>query len=96
MTISGDRYVGTFDGHKIELVRNNLDKTLNFVIDGTVVASEHRWLPKDIALHAEFEHKGAKHTVVAHQHLKPILGLPIATDDCIEIDGKPLPLTKVE
>ena len=26
----------------------------------------------------------------------PILGLPIATDDSIEIDGKPLPLTKVK
>ena len=96
MAISGDRYQGTFDGHKIELVRNNLDKTLNLVIDGTVVASEHRWLPKDITLHAEFEHNGAKHSVVAHQHLKPILGLPIATDDSIEIDGKALPLTKVK
>jgi len=34
--------------------------------------------------------------VVAHQHLKPILGLPIDTDDSIEIDGKPLPLKKVK
>jgi hypothetical protein len=77
-------------------VRNNLSKTLTLLIDGVVVASEHRWLPKDITLHAEFEHKGAHHVVVAHQHLKPILGLPIATDDSIELDGKPLPLTKVK
>jgi len=96
MGISGDRYEGTYEGHKIELVRNNLDKTLNLLIDGVVVASEHRWLPKEITLHAEFEHKGARHTAVAHQHLKPILGLPIGTDDSIEIDGKPLPLTKVK
>ena len=96
MAITGDRYEGTFEGHKIELVRNNLDKTLNLVIDGAVVASEHRWFPKQITLHAEFEHKGVQHTVVAHQDLKPILGLPIATDDSIEIDGKPLPLTKVK
>ena len=96
MSITGDRYEGTFDGHKIELVRNNLDKTLNLLIDGAVVASEKRWLPKEITLHAEFEHKGATHAVVAYQHLKPIFGLPIATDDSIEIDGKPLPLTKTK
>ena len=96
MGIMGDRYEGSFDGHKIELVRNNLNKTLNLLIDGAVVASEQRWLPKDITLRADFEHKGVKHAVVAHQHLKPILGLPIDCDDSIEIDGKPLPLTKVK
>lgn len=96
MAIMGDRYEGMFDGHRIELVRNNLDKTLNLLIDGAVVASERRWFPKDITLHAEFEHAGVKHSVVAHQHLKPILGLPIDTDDSIEIDGKALPLTKTK
>jgi hypothetical protein len=93
MSITGDRYEGTFEGHKIELVRNNWNKTLNLLIDGEVVASERRWLPKDITLSAEFEHKGVKHTVVAHQHLKPII---IDTDDSIEIDGKPLALTKTK
>jgi hypothetical protein len=39
--------------------------TLNLLIDDTVVASEHRWLPKDITLHAEFEQRGA--TVVDAQ-----------------------------
>jgi hypothetical protein len=96
MGITGDRYEGTFEGHKIELVRNNWDKTLNLLVDGVVVASEHRWVPKDITLHAEFEHEGVHHSVVAHQHLKPLLGLPIDTDDSIEIDGKPLPLTKTK
>ena len=96
MGLMGDRYEGSFDGHKIELVRNNLDKTLNLLIDGAVVASEQRWLPKDITLHAEFEHGGVKHSVVAHQHLKPILGIPIDHDDSIEIDGKALPLTKTK
>jgi hypothetical protein len=96
MAITGDRFEGTFEGHKIELVRNNLDKTLNLLIDGAVVASEHRWVPKEITLHADFEHNGVNHSVVAHQHLKPILGLPIATDDSIEIDGKPLPLKKTK
>ena len=96
MGITGDRYEGTFDGHKIELIRNNRDKTLNLLIDGAVVASEQRSVPKEITLHAEFEHGGVKHVVVAHQHLKPILGLPIDTDDSIEIDGKPLPLKKTK
>ncbi len=96
MSITGDRYEGTFDGHKIELVRNNLSKTLNLLIDGDVVASEQRWLPKDITLHADFEHNGVKHSVVAHQHVKPIHGLPVGSDDSIEIDGKPLSLTKTK
>ncbi len=91
-----DRYEGTYEGHKIELVRNAVTKTLKLLIDGAVVASEHIWLPEDITLRAEFEHKGAHHTVVAHQHVKPIVGLPIGNDDSIEIDGKPLPLTKVK
>ena len=34
MGITGDRYEGTFDGHKIELVRNNWNKTRNLLIDG--------------------------------------------------------------
>ena len=96
MSITGDRYEGTFDGHKIELVRNNWNKTLSLLIDGAVVASEQRWIPRDITLHAEFDHKGAKHTVVAHQELKPIFGLPIDTHDSVEIDGKTLPLTRMK
>ena len=73
-----------------------MNKTLNLLIDGTVVASEQRWRPKELTLHADFDHAGHKHTVVAHQHVKPILGLPIDTDDSIEIDGKPLPLKKTK
>jgi hypothetical protein len=93
MGILGDRYEGSFEGHKIELVRNNVTKTLNLLIDGEVVAHEQRWLPKDITLVAEFTHKGKTHKVVAHQHLKPIV---VDTDDSIEVDGTPLHLTKVK
>jgi hypothetical protein len=96
MAITGDRYEGTFGGHKIELVRNNWNKTLNLLIDGVVVASERRWLPKDITLRAELEHEGVKHAVVAYQVLKPIGGLPIDTHDTIEVDGQLLPLTKTK
>jgi len=96
MGMLGDRYQGSFDGRQIELVRNNLDKTLSRLIDGAVVAAEHRWLPKDITLHAEFEHAGVKHTAVARQYLKKLLGLPIDDDDSIEIDGRSLPVTKTQ
>ncbi len=96
MGITGDRYEGDFAGHKIELVRDNLQKTLALVIDGSKVAWESRILPHDITLKGEFEHKGAKHTVVAHSTVKKILGLPLDADDGIEIDGKPLPLRKTK
>jgi hypothetical protein len=96
MGLTGDRYEGTFEGHKIELVRDNVHKTLSLVIDGTKVAWESRILPHDITLNGEFEHAGAKHAVVAHSTVKKILGLPLDADDGVEIDGKPLPLRKTK
>jgi len=96
MGITGDRYEGEFEGHKIELVRNNWDKTLALLIDGAKVAWESRVLPHDITLKGEFEHKGVKHAVVAHSIVKKILGLPLDADDGIEIDGKTLPLKKTK
>ena len=96
MGILGDRYEGELDGHKIELVRNNIDKTLTLLIDGHGVAWESRILPHDITLQGEFEHHGTKRKVVAHSNVKPILGLPLSAEDIIEIDGKPLPLKKTK
>src|SRR5258708_30467936 len=65
MAITGDRYVGTYEGHTIELIRNNWDKTLSLLIDGNKVATESRLLPHDITLTSSFEHNGVQHTVVA-------------------------------
>lgn len=97
MGIMGDRYEGMFDGHRIELVRDNVEKKLTLLIDGKGAAWESRVLPHDITLNGEFEHNGAKHTVVAHSTVKRLLGiLPYDTDDSIEIDGKALPLTKTK
>ena len=95
MGIMGDRYEGD-DGHKIELVRDNMQTTLSLVIDGSRVAWESRILPHDITLEGDFEHKGARHALVAHSTAKNLLGLPIDADDGIEIDGKPLALRKVK
>jgi hypothetical protein len=96
MGILGDRYVGELDGHSIELVRDNVKKTLSLLIDQNTVAWESRVLPHDITLTGEFEHNGVKHSVVAHSTVKKILGLPLDADDGIEIDGKPLPLRKAK
>jgi hypothetical protein len=94
MGIVGDRYEGEFEGHRIELVRDNLAKTLALVIDGSTVARESRILPHDIVLVAELEHDRVKHTVVARSTVKRVLGLPFDADDAIEVDGKPVPLRR--
>lgn len=91
MSITGDRYVGTYEGHAIELVRNNWNKTLSLLIDGEVVATESRILPHDITLTAELAHNGVRHTVVAAALVRGL-----SSDDAIEVDGEPLPVTKVQ
>ena len=91
MALMGDRYVGTYEGHTIELIRDNLNKTLALHIDGRQVASESRILPHSITLTGTFEHDGLEHTVVAHSTIH----FPSA-DDKVEVDGKPLPITKTK
>lgn len=91
MSITGDRYVGTYEGHAIELVRNNWNKTLSLLIDDQVVASESRILPHDITLTGTLEHGGVRHTVVATAVVRGF-----SSDDAITVDGEPLPVTKVQ
>ena len=91
MAITGDRYVGEYEGHTIELVRNKWDKTLALLIDGKKVASESRLFPHNITLTGTLEHDGVQHIVVAKadEHL-------FSTKDTIDIDGNPLALTKTK
>jgi hypothetical protein len=89
MSITSDYYVGKYQGHTIELVRNNWNKTLKLLIDGQEVASESRTLPHDILLTGTLEHNGVQHTVVA----KSIVRFP-SSEDTIDVDGQALPLTK--
>lgn len=91
MAITGDRYVGTYEGHTIELIRNNWNKTLKLLVDGEKVASESRLWPHSITLTGTFEHNGVQHTVVA----KSIQRF-LSADDSIQIDGKTLTLTKTK
>lgn len=65
MALTGDRYIGTYDGHTIELVRNNWDKTLKLLIDGREVAGTTCHLPRRITLTVAQEFGGHQHEVVA-------------------------------
>ncbi|MBS1796728.1 MAG: hypothetical protein JSS81_23050 [Acidobacteria bacterium] len=91
MSITGDRYVGAYEGHTIELVRNNWNKTLKLFIDGREAASEWQIMPYDLTLTAEFEHAGATHVVTARSTVHFL-----SSDDTVEIDGERLSLTKVK
>ncbi len=89
MGILGERHAGTFEGHTLEIQRDNLSKSVKLLIDGAVVASESRAVPHDITLTATFEHAGVTHAVVARSIVKGL-----SATDSIEIDRKPLSITK--
>jgi hypothetical protein len=91
VAITGDRYVAAFEGHTIELVRDNWVKTLSLLIDGKEVARQSRVLPHDITLTGTFEHNGVEHTVAA----KSVVHFPSAIDT-IEVDGQALNLRKMK
>jgi hypothetical protein len=90
MALTGDRFVGTYEGQAIALVRNNWVKTLTLLIDGKAVASESCMLPGRITLTGVLEHGGARHAVVA----KSVPHYLLWTTDTVEVDGKGLALTK--
>jgi hypothetical protein len=90
MALTGDRYVGSFEGHAVELVRNNWDKRLTLLVDGQEVARESCAFPGRRTLTGILEHDGARHTVVA----KSIPRRLVFTKDTIEVDGNELPLTR--
>jgi hypothetical protein len=90
MAITGDRYVATYEGHTIELVRNNWFKTLRLVIDGQVAARASCLLPRPITLTGTLEHGGATRPIVARSIPRFLLW----TSDTIEVDGEALALAK--
>jgi len=92
MAITGHRFVGTYHGHTIELVRNNWVKTLTLLIDGQEVASESCMLPGRITLNGALDHNGARHVVVA----RSVPRLLLWTTNTIEVDGKELALSKTK
>jgi hypothetical protein len=91
MGLTGDRYVSTYQGHTIELLRNNWIKTLKLLIDGKVVSSSSQILPHDVTLTGALEHGGIRHSVV----VRSMIHFPW-TEDVVELDGMPLTLTKTK
>ena len=81
MGLMGDGYRGTYQGHTIELIRDNLAKKLKLVIDGVEVASQPRAMQHDITLTATLLHEGVSHRVVA----RSIVGR--TTSGTVMIDG---------
>jgi hypothetical protein len=92
MALTGDRYVGSFEGHGIELVRNNWVKTLSLWIDGKEVASRMCIWPWDTTLNGELQHDGRRVSVVARSVPRQFF----FTTDSIEVDGQALSLTKTK
>lgn len=92
MAITGDRYVGDYEGHTIELVRNNWNKTLTLRIDGREAASESCVFPGRITLNGTLEHDGAPRAVIARSVPRRLLW----TVDTVEVDGEELALTKTK
>ena len=90
MALTGDRYVGTYAGHTIELVRDNWVKTLTLRIDGRAVARASCLLPGRITLTGTLEHDGRTHAVFARSVPRKVLW----TTDTIEVDGEELPVVK--
>jgi hypothetical protein len=90
MAITGDRYVGTYLGHTIELIRNNWIKRLKLLIDGNQVDSASCMLLGRIMLTGTVEVHGVQHSVIA----KSVPRCLLLTTDTIEIDGQALPVTK--
>jgi hypothetical protein len=90
MGLFGDRYVGEYEGHTVELLRNNWNKTLKLLIDGEEVASTSCDLPLTRTLEGSLEHGGVRHDVVA----RSVPHYLIFSQDSIAVDGNELPLTQ--
>jgi hypothetical protein len=89
MGLIGVCRVGLYEGHKIELVRNNWNKTLKLVIDGREVARESCMFPGARTLIGSVDHGRGRHRVVASS----VPDRLVLYKDSISVDGAELPLT---
>ncbi len=90
MALTGDRFVGTYQGHTVELIRNKWVKTLSLWIDGRRVATKMCIWPWPTTLTGTLKHEGVAHAVVARSVPHHLLW----TTDTVEVDGEALELTK--
>jgi hypothetical protein len=99
MGLMGDRFEGTFEEHKIELVRTNLDKKVVIMVDDHQVASESVALPHEWEKTKVFETGscGKKHELRAHSVVKKLLGfIPVDNEYTIHVDGREVLLKKTQ
>ena len=92
MALTGDEYVGEYEGHQLRLIRDNWVKTVTLFIDGQEISSASCALPHNILLKGVLEHNGAQHQIEA----KSMVDRLIFTIDSIEVDGQPITLTKTK
>ncbi len=93
MGIIIERYVSEYEGHRIELVRHALVKTLTLRIDDRRAARASCVFPRDIILTGALEHQGVQHSVIAHSlvHLRSL-----SREESIAVDGAVIPGTKTQ
>jgi hypothetical protein len=89
MALTGDYYVGQYEGHTVELIRNNWNKSLKLLIDGDEVARASCTFPGRRTLAGSLECNGVRHAVVATSVPYRL----VLTKDTVEVDGSELPLT---
>ena len=90
MALTGDRLVGSFQGHALEWIRSNFTKTVKLLIDGVEVAGESCMFPGRIELKGALVHNGVSHAVVARSIPKWL----IFTTETIAVDGREVPLVR--
>jgi hypothetical protein len=88
MALTGDYYFGEYEGHAIELVWNNWNKTVTLRLDGTEMDRASCLFPGRIRLIGRLVHDGLPRTVVADS----VPHLLIFTRDNVSVDGEELPL----
>jgi hypothetical protein len=89
MGLTGVCRVGHYEGHNIELVRNNWNKTLKLLIDGQEVARESCRFPGARTLIGSLDHGRVRHLVVASS----VPDRLVRTKETISVDGADLQLT---
>jgi hypothetical protein len=88
MAVTGESYVGEFEGHRIALFRHKWNKTLTLLIDGQEVARTSCLFPGRFTLTADLEHSGVRYAVVAQSVPHRLLW----SQETIAVDGTEVPL----
>jgi hypothetical protein len=89
MALTGDHYVGGYEGHTLEILRNNWNKTVKLLIDGAEVDRASCLFPGRLKLTGSLEHNGGRQAVVATSVPHRL----VFTKEALTVDGLEVPLT---